>query len=228
MAFADHPTLHPVNWLRDLRAHVPRKAVRDWLNVRRYGPDAPRSDECVYVDPNAMMQRAAGRGPRRRRRHSGMIMDGDWDLSLVPLKDDSKYVSIAMHFNDGVRWEDTPLFERLLKEIEAGHVPDDCATREDLLARYAALDRLYEETRARGRLLAKVELPDYFRREHGGIFVHITRDGTPMRAGGGAHRLAIARLLNLPEVPAQIGVVHPLAIRNGALQRLRQSRLSQP
>ncbi|EIE49123.1 hypothetical protein AL036_02705 [Salipiger aestuarii] len=224
MALADHPTLHPVNWLRDIRAHVPRKAARDWWNRVVYGPDAPRSDECVYVDPNAIAQHAAAPRPRRRRRHSGMVLGGDWDRQIAPVGADRKYVSCRMHFVDGVAWEDTPLFEKLLREIEGGHSPDGCATRADLVHRYETLDRLFDETRARGRLLAKSELPDYFRREHGGVFVHIARDGTALRAGGGAHRLAIARILELPEMPAQIGVVHPLAIANGALARLRRSR----
>lgn len=224
MALADHPTLHPINWLRDVRAHVPRKAARDWWNRVQFGPEAPQSDECVFVDPNSITHRTTGHRPRRRRRHSGMVMGGYWDQQIEPVKEDRKYISCRMHFIDGVAWEDTPLFHKLLTEIEGGHTPDDCATREDLVHRYETLDRVFEETRARGRLLTKSELPDYFRREHGGVFVHITRDGTALRAGGGAHRLAIARILNLPEMPAQIGVVHPLAIRNGALERLRRSR----
>jgi len=39
------------------------------------------------------------------------------------------------------------------------------------------------------------------------------------------HRLAIAQILELPEVPAQLGVVHPEALYKACLVPLRCSRL---
>ena len=51
MALTDTPTLHPANWLRGIKAQVPRKAVRYLWNRLQYGPEAPRSDELIFVDP---------------------------------------------------------------------------------------------------------------------------------------------------------------------------------
>ncbi|MEL6520504.1 MAG: hypothetical protein AAFQ66_06045 [Pseudomonadota bacterium] len=126
-----------------------------------------------------------------------------------------------MHWVKGRDWESTPIFERLCREIEAGLTPDGCRTIEDLRARYAALDQIFEETRRLGRLLNMRELPAFFRREHGAVLLHIGHDGALLRAGGGAHRFAIARILDLPEMPAQMGVIHKDALKSGVLDKLR-------
>ncbi|WP_353471637.1 hypothetical protein PVT71_09990 [Salipiger sp. H15] len=220
MAFTDHPTLHPSNWLRDLHAQVPRKAVRDLWNRLRYGPGAPLSDELIRVDAGEVNHTYVGKLPLRRQQ-SGMVLGGDWDLECRPVEETRKLLSCRMHFEGGTPWRDTPLFQKLLGEIAEGKIPDECATEEDLVARYQRLDAVFEETRRRGRLLTRAELPEYFRREHGGILLHVGRDGALMRAGGGAHRFAIARILNLPKIPAQLGVVHPEALYRGLLGSLR-------
>ncbi|WP_239479954.1 hypothetical protein [Actibacterium sp. 188UL27-1] len=112
-----------------------------------------------------------------------------------------------------------------MKQIAAGERPDDLRSEADVAARYARLDQMFEETLARGRFLLRRHLPECFRDEHGGVLIHIGRDGTCLRSGGGIHRMAIAKILNLPEMPAQIGAIHPDAIRDGHLQRLMVSRL---
>ena len=130
-----------------------------------------------------------------------------------------------MHFVEGVPWCETPIYARLLSEIKAGKQPDELRSEADLVARYARLDRMFEETLARGRFLLRRHLPECFRDEHGGVLMHVARDGTCLRSGGGVHRMAIAKILNLPEMPAQIGAIHPDAIRDGYLQKLLVSRL---
>ncbi|WP_146587490.1 hypothetical protein [Puniceibacterium confluentis] len=225
MVFADHPTLHPLNLGRTLEAHVPRKAMRDWWNRVLYGADAPLSDECIYVRPADVLfgyDKSGGKRPLRRQ-ESGLVVDGDWDQSRYLLDTHVKLSSSRLHFVDGVPWDQTPLFDRMLAEIAKGHVPDGCATRADVIARYAALDRVYDEVQRRGRLLTRSEMPEYFRREHGGILIHLGRDGTFLRASGGMHRFAIARILDLPEIPAQLGVVHPQALYMNLLAPLRKS-----
>ena len=87
MAFADHPTLNPTNWIRDLKAQVPRKLVRDAWNRARYGADAPLSDEAIYIDPLAVQEtcRTMPGGPRLRRRQSGMVVAGEPDSNQIVL-----------------------------------------------------------------------------------------------------------------------------------------------
>ncbi|WP_240705104.1 hypothetical protein [Pacificoceanicola onchidii] len=217
------PQTRPRSYLhRAIEAHVPQKVLRDFWYALRYGADAPRSDSAIFVDASAVnFTLARTTYPKRFRRHySGSVLPGDWDLDRIDVEQNMKLVSCRMRWEQGAEWGDTPVFKRLSEEIAAGGRPDDCDTIEALTARYAALDELYRETRQRGRLLTKAELPDGFRREHGGILVHVGRDGTCLRGGGGAHRFAIARILGLKDTPAQLGVVHPDALRGGFLKDL--------
>jgi hypothetical protein len=211
---------------RQLAAQVPQKALRDIGNRLRFGPDAPQSDELLFADPRAIRfyykaNPAAG-APNFRRRQSGMIVGGDWDLSRVPVEENHKLQSCRMHFEDGLPWDDTPLIRKQRRQIAAGEVPDECKTEEEIQHRYTGLDSLFEYARRTGRLNPRHELPEYFRREHGGILVHVGRDGTLLRAGGGAHRFAIAWILGLPEIPVQLGVIHVDAVRQGLHRALRR------
>ncbi|MCC1491526.1 hypothetical protein [Cognatishimia sp. F0-27] len=228
MTLSRHPTLHPRNWRRAIEAHVPRKAARDWLNRLRFGPDAPQSDECIYVDPCRVHHQFLGKASRfdLGRQASGRVLAGDWDKARGDIEANMKLQSCRMRWQQGAKWEDTPIHARHRAEIAAGKAPDGMRSLDDLDARAAALDAIFEETRARGRLLAQHELPDMFRREAGGVLIHIGRDGTLLRAGGGAHRFAIARILELTEMPAQLGVVHALAMAENPLIALRKSRLT--
>ncbi|WP_116599702.1 hypothetical protein [Primorskyibacter marinus] len=210
---------------RALEAQVPQKALRDLTNRLRYGPDAPLSDETLYVDPRAILSayspKKSPKAPNFRRRHSGQVVGGDWDLARAPIEGNFKLISCRMHFEDGVPWDDTPLLHSMKAQIAAGKEPDECKTVYDLARRYARLDQIFAETRQTGRLKSRTETSDHYRREHGGIFVHVTRDGTMLRAGGGNHRFAIAWILGLPEIPVQLGVIHADAVREGLHKTLR-------
>ncbi|MCL3882627.1 hypothetical protein [Marivita sp. GX14005] len=215
-----------MNALRQsISAGVPVKVARDIANRLRYGPEAPRSDELIWIRPRdvpAWYKADPENGaPVFRRRHSGLIASGDWDLSRRPYGSHIKLDSIRLHFEEGVPWQETPLFAFMLEQLaEKGRV-DSCHSREELVARYERLDRIYEEAQRSGTLRPHGSVNNT-RREHGGILVHIARDGTPLRNGGGMHRFAIAHLLDLEKIPAQLGVLHKDAWDAGILQKLRQ------
>lgn len=214
---------HPSRWRRSLENQVWRKALRDRLNTIRYGHLVPPSDVAIFVDPAEVThgrKRAAG-DRILRRRDSGRVVGGNWDLRRVSVEETLRLISCRMRYEQGADWQETPQYQRMCMLLERGETPDECRSVEDIDARYAALDRLVEETRARGRFLTREELPECFRREHGGIFLHLARDGSFLRAGGGGHRFAIAKVLNLPEMPAQLGVIHRDALRDGHVEKLR-------
>ena len=230
MAFLSYPPLQLRNLSRSIEAQVPRKALRDFWNKARYGANGPLSDECLYVPlgeiHDAYVPDPKSGTPRFRRGDSGRVVAGDWDQATMPIGWNIKSASVRSHFVDGTPWEETPFFQKLVREVAERGMADGCHSREDVERRYAALDRLYEEVAGSGKLRTRAETDEYFRREHGGIFAHITRDGRAIRAGGGAHRFAIARILNLREIPVQVGAVHPQAVRDGVLLRLRVSHFA--
>jgi len=90
---------------------------------------------------------------------------------------------------------------------------DGCETLEDVVRRYERLDEVFDQVRREGRLRTAAELGGSFR-ERGGVYVHIGRHSQPVFSLRGNHRLAIARILSLSLMPAQLGVVHPEALPN--------------
>lgn len=208
-----------------IAAGLPGKVVRDVTNRLRFGPDAPQSDELIWIRPRDVTHfyRAApsNGAPKFRRRHSGLVARGDWDMSRKPIGSQIKLDSIRDHFEHGVPWHETDLFDWMLKQIDEKGRIDGCHTREDLIARYEALDRIYEEAKRTGTLRPHGSV-NQTRGEHGGILVHIARDGTPLRDGGGMHRFAIAYILGLEKIPAQLGVIHANAVKAGVMQELRK------
>ena len=207
-----------------ISAGVPVKLLRDVSNRLRFGPDAPQSDELIWIAPRDVTdwyQADPAKGaPKFRRRHSGMVAAGNWDVSRRPFGGHIKLDSIRAHYERGVPWQETKLFDWMMRQLaEKGRV-DGCRTKEELIARYDRLDRIFDEVQRTGALRPHGSV-NKTRGEHGGILVHIARDGSPLRDGGGMHRFAIAYILNLSRVPAQLGVIHPQALKAGILKTLR-------
>ncbi len=208
---------------RRLEAGVPRKVLRDLGNRLRYGPGAPRSDELIWIDPRAVTRMYARKGPRvYRRRHSGTVAGGDWDLGGRPIEEGVKIRACIRHFVDGESWEETGIYDEMMRRIARDGIFDGCTTLDDVRARYAGIDAMYDEIARSRRLQPMHERPDAFRGEHGGIYVHVDRHGAPLLAGNGNHRLAIAQILGLPRIPAQLGALHRAAWDAGVLEELRR------
>ncbi|PYG27822.1 hypothetical protein [Pelagimonas varians] len=218
-----YPPYQLKNLARTIEMQVPQKALRDALNRMRYGPNAPRSDERIYINPSQVTRLFKRiKGHSLRRRHSGQIRAGDWDQSTVSLDESRKFRACRAHFVDGVSWEDTGIIDSVLASVAKNGNFDGCKTREDILARYQRMDALHDAIKSAGRLQTMSERPEFFRREYDGVYVHIDRGGQPMLAGNGNHRMAIAKVLGLASIPAHLGVIHPLAFENGVLDVLRQ------
>jgi hypothetical protein len=115
------------------------------------------------------------------------------------------------HWATGASWEAVGATAYLVDhaaELEArdGYRADDVGER------FRRLDALFEMVRREGRLRSRKELPGPSFRELRGVYVHVAADGTPVFGGGGCHRLAAARVLALPEIPVQLGAIHPAAL----------------
>lgn len=195
-------------------------AKRDLENVRKYGWDqAPRVFETIWIDPNKVSK---GLRPWYKRSQSASVVPGDWDLDTKDLGKNFKIVACHKHFCEGLDWQETGVFDYMLQRIEKNGVFDECKTYEDIIRRYQSIDQLYERLSADGRLKTQAELKEAkATREKGGVHVHVGRDGELIFGGGGCHRLAIAQLLGMKKIPAQLGVVHPDAVHAGVMPQLR-------
>ncbi len=196
------------------------------MNLARFGRGAPRPRTLFSIAPKEVTQRyhpAQNNNKRIGHWHTGRVLPGDWDICIREFGTSVKFDSCRKHFLKGVPWRKTRAIPYGLKRIARQGKYDECRTEADLMARYARLDDLWEKTKANGSLphgTAKGTSPVT------GILVHVDRNGTLLFGNQGFHRLAIAQLLDLPEVTVVLGAVHPGAVKSGAFSALmRRSRL---
>lgn len=180
-----------------------RDTTRRLANRVRFGREAPRPNERVWVDPAAVRD-ALGGVPVR----SGRVVDRWPPGELVPFEEHAHVRFALAHWRDGVPWDETGAYEYMLERIAVRGRQDDCFDLDDVRRRYERLDELYQTVAREGRLRTRSELEPRARDEDGGILVHVGPGGEVAVGDAGKHRLAIARLHGLPLVPARLGLVH--------------------
>lgn len=126
------------------------------------------------------------------------------------------------HFLAGASWEKTGIYAHALKRMKHGGKYDRCQDLDDVVERYQYLDQLYQELKGGKPFLSQLSLNTKNIREKGGIHIHIGRNQELLFSGGGHHRLAIAQILNLEEIPAQLGVIHKQAMSKDLMASLRK------
>lgn len=178
---------------------------------------APRAAQRIYVRPDEISYFVPGFS----RIDSGRVVDGDWDLNIYPLLETPKMVICRRRFVEGLDWEEAGAFELMRKSFEQEQAPDGCRTWEDVYRKYEKLDRMFVRLKENGRFYSRKKLgvKKSFR-EYGGVYVHVGRSGQVIFAGGGFHRLAMALYAGIEIIPAQVGIIHPRALKSGDYYRL--------
>jgi hypothetical protein len=204
--------------LSAVKAGVKRAVLRsrDLTNRLRYGPGAPKYAELIWVRPREIRHALVGHS--NYVTCSGKVIDIEEHFRLTDLEGTPRMQSSYAHWVDGVPWQETRDHAVMMNAIRAGKDWAGCRTEEDLDRRYRKLDEIFEATRSSGRLKTRKELDPGAFREEGGILICIGRNGEPLLYDG-FHRLAIARILDLPIIPAQLGYVDRAAV--GAIGRYR-------
>ena len=187
--------------------------ARDRANFEAHGKLGPYFRALIHVNPMEVLRATSVFS----RNDSGRIVDGDWDLKTIRFHDSSKYRFCHRHFVEGLSWKDAGVDTHFLKRIAEGNIVDRLHTLDEVRARYAALDALYESFRS-GAPFKPVNSRRDWRgiRYRDGIYIHVNREGKPVFGCAGYHRLAIAQILGMERIPAQLGVVHALALASGS------------
>lgn len=206
------------------RRDLLRRAVReDVARLRQHGWRAPRWGQRIWVDPAEVRYTYSRFKPTQ---HSGSVIEGEWDRTERPIEANEIVAAAIRHWQGGMSWEASGALDIHLERLRVlgarGRDVDGCYTPDDVHMRLCRLDELYEQTRREGRLRTRKECHDHLLREHGGVYIHISRDGRPIFGSRGTHRLVIAKVLELPHIPAHLGVLH-----GGALKSWRQ-RFARP
>jgi hypothetical protein len=179
--------------------------VNDLRSLARHGRHAPLWCQRIWVDPASFESIIVG----YHFDVSGRVVGGDWDTAGHPIESSPQFVHTRLRYVTGLPWEETGAYDYLLGMIEQQRrAVDGCLTLDDVIRRYEELDRLYEVVERDRYLLPQHDLPGASFRERDGVYAHLGRDGRPIFGCKGHHRLAIARILELPMIPAQLGMVH--------------------
>lgn len=189
-----------------------RILIFDISNKIKYGTDAPLFLETLWVNPQKIdtvigkeeVYNATG---LHRSKVSGLIIDWDDVEKPSPLEDEYRIQYCYKHWREKKSWEEIGVIDFMSKTKTYGPWPV-----EKIRARFKMLDKAYEETKKLGRLKKRKEVDPKNFREKDGIYVHIDKNGKPVFGGNGFHRLAIAKVLELEEIPVCVGMVDKEAI----------------
>jgi hypothetical protein len=197
--------------LRSMPKATYRKAifkVRDIGNTVRYGKGAPSAGDRIWIYPKDVSLEVAG----LYRHQTGLVID--WSIvgnkKISKVEDGFKYRACYERWVNGASWESTGIHEFMLSLISQRGAPvDGCRSLEEIIARYKKLDKLFFEMEKGSSFMTRDDIRGVSSgKEFGGVYVHLDEDGSLIFGGGGYHRLAIAKILSVPVIPAQIGVVH--------------------
>lgn len=192
--------------------------IRDCRNFLRFGRHTFLSGERIWVVPRQVQNEVR---ISYGRRHTATVRDGSWDLYVRPVESNPVFSEMRqlLHLLDRIQ-SDSSEPEVLLQVLSSQFQSERSSAARVLSPGLVRLLRLARDVQALGRLRTREELGGF--REFFGVYFHIDRNGEALFGRGGQHRFALARLLDLPLIPAQIGIVHDCAVREIGLRELQR------
>lgn len=153
----------------------------------------------------------------------GSVRDGDWDRpgeradpheNYPEYFDDvPAYRALRERFVDGKTWEEVEYVQTSIERAERGGGRVGDASSEDVLDRFRGYDRLFDAIET-GGYLSQFELSErgverktFLQAVKGEVAVDVGRDGELLFVDG-RHRLGMAKILRVEEVPVVVLVRH--------------------
>lgn len=220
-----------------IRERTERSIQPRYLDVKyraQYGRAAPRVDRLIRINPADVDHLLSPHFWNRVSIYTTHVRDGEWDRNhtdervilsgrhegmttpcLVDFENYLFFRGCTEHFNEGVPWEGTELYGRLLENRDLyWDRYDSKAAIENTLAE---LDRLYDAMNTYGYLEQREIRGDDERSlafddtesqpVYHEVAVNIGRDGEVF-FDDGKHRFVVARVAGLSEIPVRILVRH--------------------
>lgn len=141
---------------------------------------------------------------------------GSWDRDLPLFNESLVYNSFHEHFVNSTAWEDTKYYEHLINKVDTGQIWHGCETPEEVRRRLSKFDQLHTSIQEYGyKRQRQLQHQDNYplepltdrQPEMHEITVDIGRNGELILEDG-RHRLSIAKILNLDNVPVRVLVKH--------------------
>jgi len=146
--------------------------------------------------------------------NSMRILDGDWDSTKKPYEELISYQTVKEIFKEGKRWDETRLYYTLPDKIKNGKKIWTFKNEKARDRWFTLTEQLYKRIRKHG-YKSQQELYSFLDRLApkkwspvlDEITVAIDRDGQFLFING-KHRLAIAKVLDIPEIPVIVLIRH--------------------
>lgn len=200
---------------------------RSLLLRLKYGEVAPQPHQILFIDPSAVKYIIAPRFHADFSHRSSYVIDGDWDIresenrlyfagsvepgyssssrSIVPINDFVFYQSCCDRYHNGMRWEETEFYQWLLENLDK-KIPR-YENEVEITERLAFLDSLYD-TFCNSGYKSQHKLSSSARSTwYDEVLIDIGRDGQ-LILDDGRHRLILAKLAGIRELPVRILVRH--------------------
>jgi len=198
--------------LRDLK-FVIKKEILKLATRLKYNTDKLDFDKIYWIHPHKIQYCLGGKFDIWK--NYGKILGGDWDQSLINFEDLDIYQAFKQRFKEGRKWEETEFYHRVLGQISNGIKKWDCKNKKDFDSRLERIDSLYYQIKDSGyKSQQDIYLSEGWLARRGKIgeildeiAVVIDRNGQFLLVEG-RHRLSIAKLLNIPQVPIRIIARH--------------------
>jgi len=188
--------------------------IRHRYNMLTYSKNINHPLTIYFVKPDEIKYRSQ----RFDRRLIGQIRSGNWDQTRDPLEEHHVQSGLHQRFIEGMSWHETDYYNQIIEMFKQKEVVYGYSNlREFEQHQLPYLDDLFESIKENG-YKRQMELdseshgmrhqnkPEWHYTTHE-IGVNIGRDGT-LLLNSGHHRLAIAKILNLDEIPVIIIICH--------------------
>lgn len=163
----------------------------------------------IYANPNTVTHDSYFPTENLYWLESRFFWRGDWDRPAASILERPDVQFTISRFVGGATWEETGSFEHMRNFIvRNGSFDGWSADQTSIETRHQALDQIWADLQAEGRLKTRAELDPNAEGEVGGILVFLGREGQLYFGGAGQHRLTMAQLLNFDEIPLWLGGVH--------------------
>ncbi len=168
------------------------------------------SDKVIWVSPKDIIYCALKEFHIEDFR--GLIIGGDWDLLEKRFEDLDVFHALREVLVDGKPWERTVFYRRIMDDLGKGGIRWGCRDRSEFDERCRGLERLFRDIRHGGyksqEQLAREPRGSKSAGKRDEVTVSIGRHGDFLFSDG-AHRLSIAKLLEIDRIPVRIAVRHP-------------------
>ena len=169
----------------------------------------------IYIDPRRITEMTKEQVSRWE--YLGFARNGRWDQETEQIRSSMKFRSVYQRFVDGKQWNETVMYKTAFNKVKSGEIYwNGCRSVEDIEKRTKEIDQLYREIKNTGYKsqeeihnddIKSLLLSTDFNRSKEEVAIAIGRAGEFLFIDGN-HRLAIAKALELEEIPVHVVFRH--------------------